>query len=705
MPNDRIETREGTISRIKWPTPQKPAQPGNTWRLLEVVTSDGKRQTWKGNVGDVSPGTLLRAKGKEVNDKYGLAFEIESLELAPIPRTAEGQIAWMAYRLPQVGEERAQKMVDMFGEGLWEVIEDDPQRLLAIRGLTEERIREICEAYLQFKAERKLISRLIDAGLRISLAIRAHQELGHGALEKTLQHDPYVLMDLEGITYDIIDPVALQLGISPQAPCRARGYARNELEKALGQGDCYISRTRLVAQIAAWGIPAAEVTEILQQSDRLTLNEGTVQLTDIARAEKNVAEITHYMLRHHPQHTPQDLTLPDWLDEGQKAAVRGLLSSSIAIMTGGPGTGKTTTLKVALELLERQGARIRCAAPTGKAARRMEEVTSRPASTIHRLLKLRPGEWDVDVLDPLDANVVVVDEASMIDIRLASALFSALGEAQLIIVGDADQLPPVGPGQPLYDLIHSEMVPVYRLTEVHRTAGDSWVVDNAYRIIEGEEPNLESTHDFQFQSLQESEAIIQAVVALYRKFPQVQVLTPEHERGAGTINLNLAVQEALNPAGQWDIYVKAGGYRIYDGDKVLYTKNNPQLNLVNGDVGMVKAIVARGDNVGAIVQFDGKENEEREDGCWLLEGADALPLTLAWAMTVHKSQGSEWPFVAIVADLSHWSFRRQLLYTAVTRTYERLSILGSEDAVYKAVKKPKDTNRDTLLRERLKGEA
>lgn len=703
MPREYEETREGTISTILWPNRKKPAQPGNTWRLFKVITADGEEQKWKGHIGDVGPGTLLRARGKMVNDRYGLAFEISGLELAPITRTAEGQVAWLAYRLPQVGEERAKQMVDLFGPGLWEVIENEPLRLLAVRGLTEERIQDIQEAYAQFEAERELISRLIDAGLRIGLAMKAHQDLGNMHLEAALREDPYALMDVEGITYNIIDPVALHLGIGEHAPCRVRGYARAELEKELGQGHCYINRTVLVAQIAAWGIPAAEVVEMLSESDRLTVNEKTVQLASIAQAERTVAQTVHHLLKKDPR-PAQDVELPDWLDEGQKAAVQGLLSSPVAIMTGGPGTGKTTCLEVTLNLLERRGARIRCAAPTGKAARRMEEVTGRAASTLHRLLKLRPGEWDVDALDPVDANVVVVDEASMIDIRLCAALFSALGEAQLIIVGDADQLPPVGPGQPLYDLIHSDVVPVYHLTEVHRQSGDSWVVDNAYKIIEGENPDLDDTHDFQFQSLAQSEAIIEAVVALYRKFPEVQVLTPEHEKGAGTVNLNLAVQEALNPIGPWDLYVESGGYRITVNDKVLYTKNNSELGLVNGDVGVVQNIVISDDKPAAIVKFDGKQHLAREDGCWLLEGTDVLPLTLAWAMTVHKSQGSEWPFVAIVADLAHWSFRRQLLYTAVTRTYERLSILGSEDAVYKAVRKPRDTNRKTLLIERLRAE-
>jgi len=369
-------------------------------------------------------------------------------------------------------------------------------------------------------------------------------------------------------------------------------------------------------------------------------------------------------------------------------------------------SGKTHTLKSALDIVESRGERVALAAPTGKAAKRMSEVTGRPASTVHKLLEWSPEGWRRGEGTPLDADVVVIDETSMLSIELAAALFDAIGDGtRLILVGDVDQLPPVDPGQPLADIICSGKVPVHRLTTTHRQSSKSWVIDNAKRIINGEVPSLESDGSFDFMPCKDSDMIVEVVVALQKKFPNVQVLTPEHKNGAGTVRLNNEIQAAVNPRckDQWASFVESNGCRIFAGDRVIYTRN--QLGLVNGDIGVVEDVEVIGNRRVVTVRFVGVDNPEHAEGLFVLQDGNVRPLQLAYALTVHKFQGSQHPEVVVVADEAHWSFRRQLLYTAVTRTSDKLGIIGSREAVARAVAKPRDTNRRTRLVERIGGTA
>lgn len=371
------------------------------------------------------------------------------------------------------------------------------------------------------------------------------------------------------------------------------------------------------------------------------------------------------------------------LDESQKQAVEGLLNPNnrVVVMTGGPGTGKTTTLRAALDALP---GRVKLCSPTGKAAKRMVEVTGREASTIHRLIR-----WGGDDTAPqatIDADVVVVDEASMIDTLLLAALIRAMpAHARLILVGDALQLPPVGAGQPFHDLL--DVVPTYRLTKTHRQAGDSWVIDNARLLISGEVPSMDDTHDFTFV---ETQAIEDTIVRMFVADPTIAVLTPQNTAGAGVLPLNLAIQAAVNPPRRGAQEAYAGDYILRVGDRVLQTKNDREREIVNGDIGIVKSIRSKRD---VTVEFD----------CGLVRcsGDQVGELKLAYAMTVHKSQGSEWKHVVLVCDPAHsFMLRRQLTYTAITRTSDKLTVVGSKGAFARACCTPLETNRRTGLRER-----
>jgi len=687
------ETKEATISRIIF------QKPDNPWKSLKM--SNG--ETWVGEIPDVTPGMLVKAEGHYfTHKKYGLQFQIDRVESAVLPGV-DGIEAWLTYRLPQIGKQRAKALVKRFGEDLWDVIDEDPGKLTVVKGITKDRAKEIAECYREHREEQRLVAMLVDLGLGMGHALKAFKTFGL-SLDAAVEEDPYCLMDVEGVSFDDADRVAMEMGLDKRDPRRVRAYARSVLEAELNEGHCYAPLGEMVALIARWNIPTPVVEEALEESPRLVLrhNDDAILLDRIEHAENVVAGTIRELTTRKPGEAQVPI-LPDWLDPEQKEAVIGLLNAPVAVLTGGPGTGKTTTLKTALSAIEAQGERIRCAAPTGKAARRMEEVTERHSSTVHRLLEWTPAGWKRDATNPFEANVIIIDESSMVDVELFASVCEALGGARLIIVGDPNQLPSIGPGQVLFDLIRSGALPVFELKTIHRQAGESWVVDNARLIIEGHDPALADTADFTFHALEESDAIVEAAMQLYRDDPEVQILTPEHRNGAGTILLNNELQSVLNPNSndRWASYLEAGGYKIYAGDKVLYTKNNYDIHLVNGDVGRVLDVYTRGDDIIALVDFSGKENPDHPEGRWELTGPEARPLTLAYAMTVHKSQGSEWPNVGIITDKAHWSLRRQLLYTAVTRTYKRLSILGSAEAVSRAVKRPPDTLRRTLLQEKL----
>jgi exodeoxyribonuclease V alpha subunit len=389
------------------------------------------------------------------------------------------------------------------------------------------------------------------------------------------------------------------------------------------------------------------------------------------------------------------------LDISQERAVRLVCSARCGIVTGGPGTGKTTCLKTALDRLDAQGVRYELCAPTGKAAKRMNETTGRPARTIHRLLEFHPkfgfrrGETA-----PLDTDVVIVDESSMVDIELAAALLAALGRARLILIGDADQLPPVGPGRPFGDLVDSGEVPTVRLQYQHRAGTESWIHVNAPRLLEGEMPALERRHDFVFVETPTAAEIMPMLVKLVTRYvPKkidavTQVLIPQHGGVAGIEAANRALQQALNPRDDDAPYLPRKDYEIRLGDRVIQCQNDYDLEVFNGELGDVVDV----DNRQVVVRLEG-----RGEVSYTLDQARGLQL--AYALTVHRSQGSEFPWVIVVVHSTHsFILNAQLVYTAITRARQGVILVGDRKGLRHALRASRQPKRHTTLIERLRGE-
>ncbi|NIR31690.1 MAG: AAA family ATPase [Gammaproteobacteria bacterium] len=391
------------------------------------------------------------------------------------------------------------------------------------------------------------------------------------------------------------------------------------------------------------------------------------------------------------------------LDPSQKRAVELVCSAPVGVVTGGPGVGKTTCLRTALDELDRVGCSYLLGSPTGKAALRLQEATGRKASTIHRMLGFHPVEgWRHDAENPLDADLVVIDEASMIDVELGAALLDAIDarRTRLMLIGDADQLPPVGPGRLFGDLIDSGQVPVARLTTLHRAAQDSWVCRNAHRAIRGQMPELEPCDDFRFVEIQDAAAIVPALCKLASETipleinDEFQILIPQRPRVAGIEAANPALQQALNPPRGDERYIERGKAKLRAGDRVIHTRNNYTLGVFNGEVGDVVEVTTKG----LTVQYADRAPVE-----YTLEQTGDLQL--AYALTVHKSQGSEWPWVVVVCHSTHtYSLGRQLLYTAITRAKKGVIVVGNKKGIRAAIAEKEPPKRNTGLVERLRGE-
>lgn len=727
------EARQATVLRVVY------QKPGSDWKILKMDDDT----TWVGDVGEsTGKGSVVTADGHwepAKNPRFPDNFVIDDI-VNILPYSNSGLQTWLMDRLPDIGEERAKDLVKRFpGEELFQIIENDPEKLTAVRGITSERAQKISEAYETYKHELEIIPELVDLGIRYTLAQKALKKFGPD-IKKVLNDDPFDLVDVDGWTFMLVKEFVLRpgnpYGMPWDDPRIIRAWGREVLENLkfgkledIGRdgGDCFMPGKPFMHFMQPyWSghdqdrkakYSAQDIGNIVRKSKHLVVHEDAIMLSYLDADEENVANIIRNKLQ---KPAVQGAVLVDNperpLDPSQRTAAEALTSMSFVVMTGGPGTGKTTTLRVALDAMEKNGERVKLAAPTGKAAKRMSETTGRLAQTIHRMLKGSPEGWGHDENNPLDTDVIVLDETSMLQIDIASAVLSASGSARIILVGDDDQLPPVGPGQVLTDVMKAGNVPVFRLTRTHRQAADSWVIDNAKRIINGQAPSLKNQSDFEFVERRTPEAIIEAVVGIYVMArdkgyeKELQVLAPMKRpgRGASTPHLNDAVQKRLNPKSQNDRnpHVDAGDkYKLFEGDKIIYTKNNTQLGLVNGDMGYVEKIVEDENDTYVLASFEGLNNPKRKDGLFELRGKDILSTLLGYALTIHKSQGSEWKQVVIVADPAHGRvLRRQALYTGVTRTSRYLRIVGSRDAIYSAVGSPRQNQRWTKLSERLRDE-
>jgi exodeoxyribonuclease V alpha subunit len=662
----------------------------------------------------VTEGETVVVEGEWVtHPKFGRQLQVTAC-LPSDPVTADGIRRYLGSGLIKgLGPVTAQRIVERFGTDTLEVIDATPRRLLQIPGLGRKRVQAISEAWKEQRRIRDVMVFLQSHGVGTGHAVRIYKQYGDDAIQ-TVRQDPYRLQrDVRGIGFSTADRIAADMGMARDAPERVRAGVRYALDEAADEGHVFLPREDLVAsvsQLLEVGddlVPVA-LEQLRREGDVIVDGEGCY-LRRLHQAEAGVAEALHRLLdAPGPPVDEAELTGdgPE-LGQDQLRAIEAIGQSKVVVVTGGPGTGKTTVTRQIVARLEASGLQVLLCSPTGRAAKRLAEATGREARTIHRVLEFAPNEGGFrrNEEQPLEAGALIVDEASMIDISLMHALLRAVpDEARLILVGDVDQLPSVGPGYVMGDIIASGAVAVARLRQIYRQAGDSRIVANAHRINEGQWPEIDNSESSDFFVVEEDDAerVAQKVEDLVaRRLPQgreldpwrdIQVLVPMYKGETGAIQLNRRLQERLN-AGRKAHTI--GDRELREGDRVLQVRNNYDKGVFNGDLGRIERFFEDDDEAYAEVAFDGGARER-------YEMTELDQLTLAYAISIHRSQGSEFAAVVMPLTTQHYPMlQRNLLYTAVTRARSLFVLVGSRRALKRAIDNDRQANRHTALARRL----
>ena len=718
LAQNTTEHLAGLVERVTFHNPE------NGFCVLRVKVR-GQRDlvTVLGAAASISAGEFIQATGTWVNDRtHGLQFKALFLRAAP-PTTLEGIERYLGSGMIKgIGPVYAQKLVKAFREGVFDTIEQSPERLREVDGIGPKRAERIRMGWADQKVIREIMLFLHSHGVGTSRAVRIFKTYGAEAI-RVISENPYRLArDIRGIGFKSADQIASRLGIEKTAMIRARAGIGYALVGAMDEGHCGLPMDELRSLAAEMlEIPVEVVDEALD----LELSDGEavadtvgncpcVFLAGLYRAEQGIAERLVAIAGGSPPWVAMDLerTIPGVeakanisLAASQKEAVQLALRSKVLVITGGPGVGKTTLVNAILKLLQAKASAIALAAPTGRAAKRMTEATGLEAKTLHRLLEADPanGGFHRNAERPLECDLLVVDEVSMVDVPLMHALLKAVPRrAALILVGDADQLPSVGPGQVLTDIIGSGAMPVVRLTEVFRQAARSRIITNAHRINQGQMPvpSSDPASDFHLVRCQDPEdGVAKLLEIVAKRIParfglepirDVQVLCPMNRGGLGARSLNFELQRLLNPPGE--AKVERFGWTFGPGDKVMQVVNDYEKVVFNGDLGLVKAIEVETGEL--VVDFDGREVA--------YDFGELDELVLAYAITVHKAQGSEYPAVVIPVTTQHYPMlQRNLLYTGVTRGRHLVVLVAQSRAVAIAVRGQRERRRWSKLRELL----
>lgn len=709
--------------------------------LVARLQEKGKKEltTVTGNLAGVNPGESLEITGQwEHNKKFGAQFKVEKFNTI-VPSTINGIEKYLGSGLIKgVGPIMAKRIVRFFGLDTLVVIEETPDKLSEVNGIGLKRVSMITKAWEEHREIKEIMIFLQGHGVSATYSAKIFKQYGSASIE-VVKSNPYRLAsDIRGIGFITADGIARNMGIAPDSIMRAEAGVIYVLHELTTEGHVYYPFAPLTdkaAEMLQVGREVvAEAMAKLFAEKRLVLEEPLKQnqfaqnaqeLPDVHKAvylpSLYMAEtgLTRKLLS--LQQSPfnrrsidsekalawSEAQLKIKLAEKQKEAIISSIQNKISIITGGPGTGKTTIIRAIIRIFRTMGLQVLLTAPTGRAAKRMQEATGREAKTIHRLLEynIRQGGFQKNQESPLEADVVIVDESSMIDTALMYSLVKAIpAHAALLLVGDINQLPSVGPGSVLKDMIDSGIFPVTTLDEIFRQAGKSKIVVNAHRINQGEFPDIRipppgTKTDFYFILADEPEKAIERILTLcqkripkgfgYHPVRDIQVLTPMHRGELGVANLNVRLQEILNP--RESIIIK--GYKVFKiDDKVMQVTNNYDKEVFNGDVGR-------------IISIDQEEQEIRVDfdrRVVTYEFSEIEDLVLAYAVSIHKSQGSEYPVVIIPVMMQHYMLlQRNLLYTAITRGKKLVVLVGSKKALAIAVRNNKTQNRCTRLRERL----
>ena len=732
--SEELEILQGAVAAVVYQNYD------NGYAVLRLNCGGGNTVTVVGTIPMPVLGERLMVTGKWTShSNFGKQFEAEFLERM-LPQTALEIQSYLSSRaIKGIGPVMAARIVEYFGDQTLLVLERDPEKLALVPGISLEKARNFGAEFRRQAGMRQLMEFFALHQLPTELAVRAYKLYGEQTVE-LLYDDPYLLMD-EGLDapFNAVDRFAISLGVAGDDPRRVEAGVLFELSYNLSGGHTFLPRAKLVA--ATSQLLTVDPEEVnagigrLHEGERLVCQRladiDVVYLPHIHEAEVYCAyRLLKFAQWPHPEPENIERLLTQVESESavrysdqQRHAIRSAAGSGVLIITGGPGTGKTTIINGILELLGRMQLKCVLAAPTGRAAKRLTEVTGEEASTIHRLLEagIDPNTgrmvFSRDEDQPLKADAIIVDEMSMVDVQLLNSLLRAIPQnKRLILVGDPDQLPPVGPGFPFGDMLRSNMLPTVRLTDIFRQAQESLIVTNAHRINSGELPELRRVdRDFFFMRRNSEEALTQLICDLCAtRLPknmgipadQIQVLSPTRKGPAGTVYLNKLLQKVLNPPAPNKKERQYGDFSFREGDRVMQIRNNYDIlwkktdgsavgaGVFNGDIGTITAIDPQAETI--TVVYDDREAEY--DFSMLSE------LEPAYAMTVHKSQGSEYRAVILTAwNGSPYLLSRSVLYTAVTRARELLIIVGKEDIVATMVQNSKRSRRYTGLKLRLQG--
>ena len=734
MAEQELEIIQGAISAVVYQNYE------NGYAVLRLNVGGGQTVTVVGTIPLPAVGEKLMVTGKWSNhSSYGRQFEAEFLERL-MPQTTMEILNYLSSRVIKgIGPRMAARIVEHFGDQTLAVMEREPERLAEVTGISREKARSIGEEFRLQVGMRQIMEFFALHHLPAELAVRTYKRYGDSTME-LLYDDPYLLMDEElEASFSAVDQFAIALGVAGDDPRRVEAGVQFELNYNLTGGHSFLPEDKLIAATAKLlsveEDTVKQAVERLLEVDRLNREQlagiTVIYLPQLYEAE---TESTRRLLEFAGNTFPEPKNLNKLIasvakDSGidyspqQLEAIREAATSGLLLITGGPGTGKTTILNGILELLGRMQLRTLLAAPTGRAAKRLSEVTGEDASTIHRLLEagIDPATGKMffarDEENPLKCDAVIVDEMSMVDVQLLHSLLQAIPQGKrLILVGDPDQLPPVGPGFPFGDMLRSGVLPSVRLTEIFRQAQKSLIVMNAHRVNQGEMPDLKCvTSDFFFMRRNNEESVCSLVRDLCAtRLPQnmgipsdqIQVLSPTRKGAVGTVNLNRLLQAALNPPGPDKKERTFGDYLFREGDRVMQIRNNYDILWKKTDASMVGAGIFNGD-VGIIQSIDtGTETLSVlfDDKVAEYDFTQLNELEPAYAMTVHKSQGSEYRAVVLTAwNGSPYLLSRSILYTAITRARELLVIVGKEETVGIMVENAKKNRRYSGLKLRLQG--
>ena len=687
----------------------------NGYSIMKVnVKGYNDLVTIVGSLLDVPVGSVLLCEGDwKVDKKYGSQFVIQSYEEV-MPATIYGIEKYLGSGLVKgIGPKFAKLIVGKFGLETIDVIESDIERLYEVSGIGKKRVELIRESWEKQKDIKDVMLFLQGYGVSTAYAAKIYRQYGKESIDK-VKGNPYTLADdIWGIGFKTADGIASKMGYEKNDLRRCRSGLLYTLNQLSNEGHVYAEEEQLIK--AAITLLEADEEFIRQamsdmiQEDKLKMEQEAIYLPPFYHSECGTAKRLLALMEasdngKHPKFDLETIEKESGVeyDEVQVAAIRQAVDSKVMVLTGGPGTGKTTTTQGIIVALKTAGLQILLAAPTGRAAKRMSEATGMEAKTIHRLLEFNPADgYKRNDENPLEGDVLIVDECSMIDIILMNNLMKAIPLGmRLVFVGDIDQLPSVGAGNVLRDIIDSQRIPVIRLTRIFRQAQSSRIVMSAHAINRGAFPDLSNGKDadFFFIKNEDAEQVAENIVQLVRnRLPKaynmptnkIQVLTPMQRGVVGASNLNIVLQEAINPS---KVGLNRSGYSFRQGDRVMQIRNNYDKNVFNGDLGYIQAVDMEERTL--MVDFDGTLVE--------YEVSELDELTLAYATTIHKSQGSEYPIVVIPVLMNHYvMLQRNLIYTGITRAKKICVLIGSTKALAYAIHNMTVLRRNTKLKERI----